>query len=213
MFIVGLGSGSYSDDLNSRVSRHSGDCNVPAQNSSTASFRSFRPFRRRNPPVISNIPVSGEYVAVNSATPEVTSESSIVPFSPMHSTAAKLSPKFTASPSLSTGSRLFVGCQNKTNSFYPLSTAYSPHRRRCTLNTGLTSEMRINCEFQQHSSVVDSAFDSMVTKANHVIELINDLKATCGEGCDRINVAAPLSALINLQTIVVGFVEVSKPLI
>ncbi|KAL5111722.1 Oxysterol-binding protein 2 [Taenia crassiceps] len=209
-------SDSCSDDLNSYAhSRHSAGSSKLVQNNCSSSWRSFRPFRRRHRHPISVASVSEDSAAVDSTAPEVTTACSMVTRSRVAMTAGKVAPPNSGSgPLLANDSRLVkstakgVTCiQGPPTSSPSIPITYSPHRRRCTLNSGMTNELRVTREFQHHLNTVDSTFDNMVIQANHVLGFIGGMTITSEGDGDKDPVTVSFSALANLQSIVDELIE------
>ncbi|EUB63617.1 Oxysterol-binding protein 2 [Echinococcus granulosus] len=204
-------SDSCSDDLNSYVpSRHSAGSNKLVQNNCASNWRSFRPFRRRHRQIISVASVSEGSAAVDSTAPEVTTACSMVNRSRVVTTAVgEVVPSDSESgPPMANGSRLVkstvkgIACLQRLPTSSPsIPITYSPHRRRCTVNSGLTNELRVTREFQHHLNAVDSAFDNMVIQANHVLGFIGGMTNASEGDSDKSSVTVSLSALANLQSI------------
>lgn len=211
-------SDSCSDDLNSYApSRHSAGSSKLVQNNCSSSWRSFRPFRRRHRQPISVASVSEDSTAIDSTAPEVTTACSMVTRSRVAMTAAgKVAPPSSDSgPPLANGSRLVKGTvkgaaciQGLPTSSPSISVTYSPQRRRCTLNSGVTNELRVTREFQHHLNTVDSTFDNMVIQANHVLGFIGGMTVTSEGDSDKDPVTVSISALANLQSIIDELIEV-----
>ncbi|VDK33129.1 unnamed protein product [Taenia asiatica] len=210
-------SDSCSDDLNSYApSRHSAGSNKHVQNNCSSSWRSFRPFRRRHRQHTPVASVSEASAAIDSNTPEVTTACSMVTQSHFATAAVgKVAPSNNESgPPLANGSRLVKSTvkdvtyvQGLPTSPPSISITYSPHRRRCTLNSGMTNELRVTREFQHHLNTVDSTFDNMVIQANHVLGFIGGMTITSEGNSDKDSVSVSFSALANLQSIIDELIE------
>ncbi|VDO04520.1 unnamed protein product [Rodentolepis nana] len=187
----GLESDSCSDDMNSYVrSRNSGKVsqNNNSSTSATSSWRSFSRFRRKNRSTL----------AVSSTTEESTSPDVIVS---RHSGKRKSDPISPMQSPLANGSRTSEISSVKS----PLPFTYSPQRRR-VLNSGLANEICVTREFQDQLNSADSAFDSFITHANHVVESIRDVTASATDK-SKSNTGVIVGKLVNLRSTIDELVE------
>ncbi|KAM3174765.1 hypothetical protein ACTXT7_009870 [Hymenolepis weldensis] len=188
----GLESDSYSDDMNSYVrSRNSGKVsqNNTSGTSVTSSWRSFSRFRRKHRPTLTASSTTEE-----GASPDVTVS--------LRFGKRKSDPNSAMQSPLANGSR---AAEVSSVKFTPPYT-YSPQRRRCTLNAGLTSELRATREFQHQLNSVDSAFDNFVIQANHVVGSIRDVTISTTDKT-KSNTSVLVAKLVNLQSTIDGLVE------
>lgn len=180
-------------------------------NSATSSWRSLGRFRRRHHQTVAassvEEAVSAEVSAPLSTFPRASAEraletrksdSNSVIQSPLANGAHS-----SELPSLKSAN------DRTCNPSFSLSNAYSPHRRR-TLNAGLTSELRVTREVQQHLIAVDGAFNNFIIQANHVIESINAITTNVDK--HKTSVSVPVTKLTNLESTIDGLVEVSQAL-
>ncbi|VUZ53036.1 unnamed protein product [Hymenolepis diminuta] len=188
----GLESDSYSDDMNSYVrSRNSGKVsqNNNSGTSVASSWRSFGRFRRKHRPTLTASSTTQE-----DASPDVTVS--------LRFGKRKSDPNSAMHSPLANGSR---ATEVSSVKFTPPYT-YSPQRRRCTLNAGLTSELRATREFQHQLNSVDSAFDNFVIQANHVVGSIRDVTISATDK-NKSNTSVLVAKLVNLQSTIDGLVE------
>ncbi|VDM17160.1 unnamed protein product [Hydatigera taeniaeformis] len=210
-------SDSCSDEMNSYVpSRHSAGSNKLVQNNCGSGWRSFRPFRRRHRQPISVASVSESSTAVDPTAPEVTTACAMVTQSRVGMTpVGKVgSSSYGSTPPQTNDSRLIKGTVKGAAYIKGLPTSspsipitYSPHRRRCTLNSGMANELRVTREFQHHLNMVDSTFDNMVIQANHILGFIGGIAITSEGDNDKGSATVSLSALANLQSIIDELIE------
>nr|CUU00402.1 hypothetical transcript [Hymenolepis microstoma] len=187
----GLESDSCSDDMNSYVrSRNSVKVsqNSNANTSATSSWRSFSRFRRKNRSTL----------AASSTTEEGTSLDVTMS---LHSGKRKSDPISAIQSPVTNGSRTSEISSVKS----PLPCTYTPQRRR-VLNAGVSNGICATREFQDQLNSADSAFDSFIIQANHVVESIRDVTAIATDK-NKSNTGVFVGKLVNLRSTIDELVE------
>ncbi|KAM7539943.1 hypothetical protein Aperf_G00000036391 [Anoplocephala perfoliata] len=209
----GLESDSLnSDDLNSYVTSRRSVNNgkitqSTASNSATSSWRSFGRFRRRPHKTVVSSPSAEEAASAEVTTPLSMPRSSAERALEIRKSDRKpgIQSPLTNGSNFSELTSLKSTNDRTSGPSFSLSNAYSPHRRHCTLNAGLNSELRVTREVQQRLNDVDAAFDNFVIQANHAIESINAITTNLDK--HKTSVPVPITKLTNLQSTIETLVE------